>query len=74
MMVDIRCSNALHARFNPDTFELDVKCRDCTRAQKRPIYHRVPLLDVAEMVKRGEVVGICEPTDPRFVHWKVTGS
>jgi len=74
MMLDIRCANALHFRFDPETIEVDIKCRDCTRKLGRPTHHRIPLRDVIESYQRGEVVGICNPTSPRFVHWRVTGS
>lgn len=72
-MIDMRCANALHGRLDVDTMELDIKCRHCSREHGKPVHHRWNLIDVADMVKRGDMVGICEPTDPRFVHWKVTG-
>ena len=74
MMLDLRCANALHARLDPEQEELDIKCRDCSRKFNRPIHHRWRLREVFESYQRGEVVGICGPSDPRFVHWRVTGS
>lgn len=74
MMLDIRCANALHFRFDPETMEADVKCRDCSRKFGRPMHHRVLFREVIDAYQRGEVVGVCDPSDPRFVHWRVTGS
>ncbi len=74
MMIDLRCVNALHARFDPERQELDIKCRNCTRQLGRPIHHRWTLPELVAAYERGEVAGVCGPSDPRFVHWRVTGS
>ncbi len=74
MMLELRCQRTLHAHFNPETLLLEVKCKDCSRKHQQPVFHRWRLADVIDHWQRGEVVGICGPSDPRFVHWRVTGS
>ena len=73
MMLDLRCALALHARFDPDREEIEIKCRDCSRKFGRPTHHRWALPDLIAAYRRGEMVGICEPSDPRFVHWRIMG-
>lgn len=74
MMTDIRCVNTLHFRFDPETGDADIKCRQCTQKMGRPIHHRVNLVEVMDAYKRGETFGLCGPASPRFVHWRVTGN
>jgi hypothetical protein len=70
-MIELRCNKVLHAKLDPDTLLLEIKCKDCSRAYKQPIFHRWRLADVIEQAHNGEVVGICGPTDPLMVHWRV---
>jgi len=73
-LVDLRCEGSLHGRLDPDKLVLDVKCRSCSSKLKREVHHRWRLQDLADLVRRGEVAGIVGPSDPQFVHWRVTGS
>lgn len=54
-----------------DRVTVSVKCGWCTSKYKRPIFHEWPLLEIVEKARAGDVVGVCEPTNPRFVHWQV---
>lgn len=72
-MIELRCANSLHAKYDPETETLEVKCRYCSHQLKQPVYHRWRLPELIEQVNRGEVTGVCAPTDPQFVHWRVTG-
>ena len=71
MMIDCRCESHLHFRFDPERTMVSIKCRWCSSKYQRPVFHSWPLLEIADRVRRGEVVGTCEPESPRFVHWLV---
>lgn len=70
-MIDLRCRYHLHAQLDPEREIVSVKCAHCTRKQGRPVIHQWPLRQIIERYQRGEVVGVCEPTDPLFVSWQV---
>ena len=71
-MIELRCDLALHAKFNPETLLLEIKCKDCSRALRQPIYHRWTLPDVIAQYERGQIIGACSPPSPSFVYWRVS--
>lgn len=73
-MIELRCSHALHGRFNYETLLLEVKCQPCSRAYKQPIFHRWRLSEIIAMVASGVDVGNVSPPDPCLVHWRVRGA
>lgn len=70
-MIELRCETTLHAKFNPDREVLSIKCKSCTRAEGRPVYHHWPLAEIVDRYHRGEIAGTCAPKEPQFVHWRV---
>ena len=70
-MIELRCKLHQHARLDPVREVVSVKCQHCTKKQGRPVVHHWPLRDILEAYGRGEVVGVCEPTEITFVHWNV---
>ncbi len=72
-MIALRCDKHQHARVDLATMTVFVKCRWCSKDQRRPVHHEWPLLDIADRVRCGETIDTCPPT-PQFVHWRVIGS
>ena len=70
-MIELRCEKHLHMKLDPDTELLSVKCQQCTRDQGRPVFHRWPLQDIIDRYQRGELNGVCQPQERRFVYWVV---
>ena len=73
-MIELRCDHALHGKLNPERLVLSVKCKSCTRAMGRPVYHHWLIEDILAQYQRGEIGGVCPPTESRFVHWRVTAA
>ncbi len=38
-MLDIRCRNHLHHRVDPDEDTVHIKCDQCSRKRRRPVFH-----------------------------------
>ncbi len=70
-MIELRCGRSLHAKFDPDRDVLEVKCRPCSRDAGRPVFHEWPIAEVLDRYHRGEISGVCGPSTPKFVHWRV---
>ena len=73
-MIDLRCDNALHMRFDPERIAVSVKCRKCSTTAGYSVYHDWPLPEIIEAYRRGEINGVCAPKEQRFVHWRVTAA
>lgn len=38
-MIDLRCDKHMHMRVDPESGVIEVKCSQCSKAQKMPVYH-----------------------------------
>lgn len=65
-MIALRCQLHMHGKYNPETGELEVKCRWCSKQQGRPVYHRWKLVEPV-------MHPIPEPA-PVFVRWRVSAA
>lgn len=66
-MIDLRCDNALHGRWDPVRKLLEVKCGRCSRKAGQPVFHYYPLASLV-------IMPIDPPVEPVFVHWRVTAA
>lgn len=73
-LVELRCDQHLHLKLDPVREVVEVKCAQCSKDQKRPVYHRWPLREILERYRAGDVNGSCQPTEPEFVHWRVSAA
>lgn len=71
MTIELRCDTELHGKLNPDRAVVSIKCKGCSRAAGRPVFHHFPITDIIARHQRGDVTGVVRPEDPHFVHWIV---
>jgi hypothetical protein len=45
-MIELRCEKHLHLKVDPETGTIEVKCSQCSQAQRRPVFHRWALVRV----------------------------
>ncbi len=50
-MIDLRCKSHLHAQLDEDHAILVVKCRHCTIAQSRKVFHSWPITNIIERAR-----------------------
>ena len=63
-MIDLRCPNRLHGRWNPVTGQLQVKCQQCSKQAGKDVYHDFALENIV-------IVPIEPKPEPVFVCWRV---
>lgn len=70
-MIQLRCQNRMHAELDPENLRLVVKCGNCTRQVRYPVFHTWSLTEIMAQIAGGSVAGICSPESPQWVRWVV---